>query len=158
MRKRSKYRPKPQYPNPVAAVLEKIAPVSAHENYLTTLLAKNHDALRALIRGEATRDHMDILIGAVNVVEGLWRMKGLGAMHEDRITDGFNACKALCERHKRDGRVTVRANELEAMNALMELHDAQLACITVQDMDDVLTYIRKEEAAGRTTRIISSGM
>lgn len=158
MRKRSKYRPKPQYANPVEAVLEKITPVPECGSYFTDLLAKNHAAMLALTRGEASRHDMNVLIGMSNVAEGLWRMKGLGRDFEDRLTDGFQSLKALCERHARDGRVTVRAAEMEALNALLELHDNQLQCITLDDMYKVLKFIRTEERAGRTHRITSVGL
>jgi hypothetical protein len=156
MRKRSKYRPKPQYANPVDSVIERLTPVRDHGKYLAELRIRNHAALHALVRGTATAGEIGDLVGICNVAEGLLKTQKLGAGHEDRVTDGIAAMKTVCVRHRRDGRVTLYAAEIEALNALMELADAQLECITVDEMDKVLRYIIAEQRAGRTDRITST--
>jgi hypothetical protein len=156
MRKRSKYRPKPQYKNPVDSVIERLTPVRDHGAYLADLRIRNHQAMHALVRGTATVAEIGDLVGICNVAEGLLKTRAIGAGHEDRVNDGVAAMKAVCVRHRRDGRVTLYAAEIEALNALLELADAQLECITVDDMDKVLKYVIAEQRAGRTDRITSA--
>jgi hypothetical protein len=155
VRKRSKYRPKPIIRNPVGYVIENIQTIASYGPYLRNMHIVNHGAMRALVRGEASRGDMDILIAMNNIVEALWR-KGVGREYTDVITDGNKTLKTVAQRFSAQGRVTLYAKEIEALNALMELHDAQMDVITVKDMLDAVEYIKREVAQGRAERIIQT--
>ena len=143
MRKRSKYRPKPMLQDPLNFVLESITPVAQHDSYLVDLKIKNHDALTALTKGMATRKGIDTLIQAVNIVEALYRL-GFGRDYFPEVRAGLNALYEVGVRGAESGRFVLKASEMDALNMVMELHDAQLEVITVKDMDKAIGLVTKE--------------
>ena len=84
MRKRSKYRPRAVLANPLGYVLESITPVAKYEQYLVDLKIKTHMAMTTLTKGLATRNDIDTLIAAVNIVEALYRL-GFGKEYADVV-------------------------------------------------------------------------
>ena len=140
MRKRSKYRPKPVLQDPLGYVLEGITPVSQHDSYLVDLKIKNHGAMTALTRGLATRQDIDVLIPAVNIVEALYRM-GFGRDYFPEVRAGLDALFEVGVRGAESGRFVLKASEMDALNVVMELHDAQLEVITVRDMDKAIALV-----------------
>lgn len=140
MRKRSKYRPKPVMQDPLGFVLESIKPVAQHDSFLVDLKIKNHDALTALTRGVATRKDIDALIQAVNIVEALYRL-GFGRDYFPEVRAGLDALYEVGVRGAESGRFVLKASEMDALNTVMELHDAQLEVITVKDMDKAIALV-----------------
>jgi hypothetical protein len=133
MRKRSKYRPRELIVNTMGYVLEGMAPVAQHDSFLVDLKIKNHGALTALTKGMATRKDIDTLIQAVNIVEALYRL-GFGRDYFPEVRAGLDALYAVGVRGAESGRFVLKASEMDALNTVMELHDAQLEVITVKDM------------------------
>ena len=140
MRKKSKYRPKPVLQDPLGYVLEGITPVSQHDSYLVDLKIRNHGAMTALTRGLATRQDIDVLIPAVNIVEALYRM-GFGRDYFPEVRAGLDALFEVGVRGAESGRFVLKASEMDALNVVMELHDAQLEVITVRDMDKAIALV-----------------
>jgi hypothetical protein len=151
-RKRSKYRPKAQFANPLAAVLERLTPVRQHESYLVDLKIKNHGAVASVMRGTGTREDINLLMAMSNMVEALLRL-GFGTEYEAIQQAGFDAVRDIAERFQATGRATLYASEIEKLNDYLDLHDAQMEVITVQDVDRALVQIKKDAAAGRTHRL-----
>lgn len=154
MRKRSKYRPKPVLANTIGFVLEGMQPAANVDggSYLLDLKIKNHDAIDALRRGEATKAQMDTLIAMNNMTEALFRM-GFGTEYGAVVAEGYSTMKEVCCRFARDGRVTLYPRELIALNAHLELHDAQMDVITVKDVERAVNMITQEVAQKRAFRI-----
>ena len=71
MRKRSKYRPKPVLTDPVAYVVESSTPLVDHGTYVIDWKLKNHMAMETLMKGLAKKPHLDTVVAARNVTEGL---------------------------------------------------------------------------------------
>jgi hypothetical protein len=156
MRKRSKYRPKGVIMNPMAFVIEGMTPVAKHNTYLINLKIKNHMALANLTQGKATRQDMDILIPMANIVEALFRM-GFGAEHGDITRGGLDALHAVGKRGAQSNRFILRAEEMQALNTLMELHDAQMDAITVRDMERALKLVDEEFKQRKMRPIVEKG-
>lgn len=140
MRKRSKYRPKPVLANAMGYVIEGLTPVAKHSGFLVDLKIKNHLALTALTKGEATRKDIDTLIQAVNIVESLYRL-GFGSDYFKEVCAGLDALYEVGARGATSGRFVLKASEMDALNVVMELHDAQLEVITVRDMDAAIKLV-----------------
>jgi hypothetical protein len=157
MRKRSSYKPRPVLVNPLAYVIEGMKPVAHHESYLIDLKIKNHGAMTALTQGRATRADMDVLIAMNNITEALWRM-GFGKEFDDVMRGGHQALVEIASRGAATNRFIVRASEMNALNDLMDLHDAQMDVITIKDMEAALALAKSEVKAGRATRLISKGL
>lgn len=153
MRKRSKYRPKPVLLNPIGYVLEGMEPVRSHTNHVVNLKIKNHLALANLTQGKATRDDIDILINMVNIVEALYRL-GFGKEYEAEVRAGLDALHAVAVRGRDTNRFILRAEEMNALNVISELHDAQIEVITLQDMDRAIALVEKERRAKRMRTVV----
>ena len=145
MRKRSKYRPKGLIMNPIAYVMESMTPVAKHDNFLIDLKIKNHGAMTALTTGQAVRADIDALIAMSNICEALFRM-GFGREYNDVVRQGSDALYAVGKRGAETGRFILRADEMTALNTLMELHDAQMDVITIKDMEKACQIVDREFA------------
>ena len=143
MRKRSKYRPRQILLNPLGYVLEGMTPVSQHEQYLVELKIKNHLAMATLTKGLATRTDIDTLIATVNIVEALYRL-GFGREYADVVKDGLDALRDVGKRGVESGRFILKSSEMNALNLVMELHDAQMDIITIKDMDKAVALVKEE--------------
>lgn len=144
MRKRSKYRPKGQLPDPVTWVLAGIKPFKEVSASIDIRI-KNHAAMDALRRGVANRADMDTLIGAFNMTEAYSRLRPeLGSDWADEIKQGQDALLCVAQRGIHSGKFILKASELTAMNLVMELHDQQLDHTTVRDMELAMELIEKE--------------
>jgi hypothetical protein len=51
------------------------------------------------------------------------------------------------------GRFVLKSDEMAALNTVMELHDAQLDVINVQQMERALDLVQSEIRGGRATAI-----
>jgi hypothetical protein len=144
MRKRSKYRPKKNLIDPVTWVLAGIKPFS-EVPYSVTLRIRNHDAMDKLRKGEATKEDMDTLIGAFNMCEGYMRLRpDLGRDWASEIRAGQDALLAVARRGDESNRFILKAEELVAMNLVMEIHDAQLDNTTVNDMEKAMDIVTQD--------------
>ena len=153
MRKRSRYRPKGVLINPLNYVLESIKPVKYHENFLIDLKIKNHDAMTALTQGRAVRWDIDVLINMVNVTEALYRL-GFGKDYGDVVKQGLDALHEIGKRGAQAGRFIVKAQEMTALNTIMELHDAQMEIITIKDIEKAIDLVHKEFEQGKMRAIV----
>lgn len=155
MRKRSKYRPRAVLANPLGYVLESLKPVSQHEQYLVELKIKNHLAMSTLTKGLATRTDIDTLIASVNIVEALYRL-GFGREYADVVKDGLNALRSVGKRGVESGKFILKADEMNALNLVMELHDAQMDIITIKDMDKAIDLVKEEHRLRKVRPIVEA--
>jgi hypothetical protein len=153
MRKRSKYRPKPILQNPIGYVLEGMEPVRSHGSHALNLKIRNHLALSNLTQGKATRQDIDTLISMVNIVEALYRL-GFGKEYAEEVKNGLDALHAVAVRGKDSNRFILKADEMNALNVICELHDAQLEVITVKDLDQAINLVEKEYRAKKMRPIV----
>jgi len=153
MRKRSKYRPKPILQNPIGYVLEGMEPVRSHGSHALNLKIRNHLALSNLTQGKATRQDIDTLISMVNIVEALYRL-GFGKEYAEEVKNGLDALHAVAVRGKDSNRFILKADEMNALNVISELHDAQLEVITVKDLDQAIDLVEKEFRAKKMRPIV----
>lgn len=154
MRKKSKYKPKGVRPDAVSWVLSGLKSFNSVP-YSTTLRIRNHAAMDTLRRGDATRADIDVLIGAFNMAEAYMRLRPeLGADWADEIKAGLDALHAVGKRGVSNGRFILKADELVAMNLVMEIHDAQLDNTTVNDMEKAMDIVTQEYRAKRMRPIV----
>ena len=154
MKKRSKYRPKGVRVDSVSWVLMGLKPFSSVD-VSTDLRIKNHAAMDTLRKGDATRADIDMLIGVFNITEAYMRLRPeLGADWAEEIQAGQDALHAVGQRGAKSGRFILKANELTAMNLVMEIHDAQLDNTTVKDMEKALDIVQQEYRTKRMRPIV----
>ena len=144
MRKRSKYTPKPVRMDALSYVvsgMKKFDEISV----AVDLRIRNHQALEALRLGKATREDIDILIGAFNMTEGFMRLReDFGRDWVAEIRAGQDALLELARRGLERGNFVCRPGEWTAMTLVMELHDVQLGQATVKDMEQAMSVIASD--------------
>lgn len=152
MKKRSRYRPKGVLPDPLNHVLSGLRKVASIGPGVT-LMIKQHSALDALRRGEATREDFDYLIEAFNMMEALACLK-YGRDWEQEIQAAQRALLEVGRRGVGTGKFVLRSAELAALNLGMQIHDAQLEACTVSDMEKALDLIAARIRSGKAQPIV----
>jgi hypothetical protein len=144
MRKRSKYKPKGVRLDVMTWVQAGLKPFR-EISIGTDIRIKNHAAMDALRRGDATRDDIDVLIGAFNMTEAYTIINPeYGADWLEEIRAGQDALLEVARRGvKNHNRFILKAQELVAMNLVMEIHDAQLDKTNVREMELAMEAIDK---------------
>lgn len=142
MRKKSNYKPKGirlDNLSWVSAGLRKVGnlPVAGVE-----LKLKNHEALEAVLKGYATRDHIDVLIAAFNVSEALYHVNPtLGEDWAQEIKDAQDAIFTMSRRGLKLGSFVFNAIEMAAAKLAMSVHNQQLDDCTVREMEQAIDYV-----------------
>ena len=149
-KKRSKYRPRVTLQNPVEFVLSGFKPVRDLPGIYIDVQLKNRAALEQVRKGNATKEDIDMLIGAFNITEALAIM-GKGHDWLEEIQQGQDALLQLSRRGVANGmRFIMTAKQWEALKLVMDLHEEQLAHATVHDIekahDHVLAVLRQGKA------------
>lgn len=140
---RKPHRPRPIIADPMAYVKESMTPIALHESYLIDLKIRNSLAMSTLLRGGAKKSDMDMLIAMSNIAEALCAL-GFGKAHKALAKEGERTIKRIILRAVKILRFTPTGPEIVALNALMELHDAQMDAITVGDMERALAYAKEK--------------
>jgi hypothetical protein len=128
--------------NNLIVVGENIRPVASHSTYLLDLQIKNSSAMTALLQGRANKRDVDTLIDMSNIVEALQR-KGFGRDYADVAVDGREAILKIVWRAVDKLRFVPTGPEIQALNRLMELHDAQMEAITVKDLEEAIVLAKR---------------
>jgi hypothetical protein len=63
----------------------------------------------------------------------------------------------ITDRATRVGKLVPAGPDIAALNNLMELHDAQMDVITVQDLQRAIAYATDQIARGKATRLPATG-
>lgn len=143
MRKRSHYRPKGVRRDAVSWVINGMRPVTVAKDEILTLRIKNHMALGVLCTGMGGKPDMDVVIAALNMTEGLARLR-IGSELSAQIRAGQDALYTLAQRGARLGRFVFTGPELQAVNLAMEIHDAQLDVCTIAELEKAVEIVKQE--------------
>lgn len=149
---RKRYKPRPVILNPIEFVRESLTPLVESGSYVIDWKLKNHTAFASLLRGEATKTQLDVLVAARNVTEALVvTLKGQDI--DGTLTRSAVALIDICARANQGKGTAMKAPEMQALRDLMDFHDQLLDAVTVKQFEAALTYARKEIAAGRAARL-----
>jgi hypothetical protein len=154
MRKRSKYKPKGVRYDTMAYVKSGLLAVGAVPEAGVMLKAKNHAAMDEILKGRGTKDHVDVLIGMVNVAEALAQDKELGSDWQEEIRAGQDALLEMAVRGIKRGSFAFTGPELKAVNLVLEIHDEQLSKCPVKRMEEALGLVNTVIKHKRARRII----
>jgi hypothetical protein len=143
-RKKSKYKPKGVRLDATTWVINGFRNISETGDAVLHLKIKNHESLECLRKGEATRMDIDAIISAFNMAEALARMQ-IGDDYAAEIKAGQDALLAVAKRGvSRDDRFVLKAEELNAINLVLEIHDAQLEITTIGELEKAMDIVTKE--------------
>jgi hypothetical protein len=110
-----------------------------------SLKLKNHEALDSILKGEGTRDHVDVLIAAMNMSEALVRIRDeLGVDWKAEIRAAQDALFTMAKRGVERNSFVFTGPEMTAVKLVMDVHDVQLDSCTVQDMEKALFIVEEE--------------
>jgi hypothetical protein len=156
MKKRSKYRPRVVLQNPLDFVLSGFKPVRDLPGIYIDVQLKNRAALEQVRKGNATKEDIDMLIGAFNITEALAIM-GKGHDWLEEIHQGQDALLQLSRRGVANGmRFIMTAKQWEALKLVMDLHEEQLAHATVYDVEKAHDYVLSVIRQGQARAVVQS--
>jgi len=151
---RKKYKPKGVRLDAVQWVINGFRNISETGDAVLHLKIKNHESLECLRKGEATRLDIDAIISAFNMAEALARMQ-IGDDYAAEIKAGQDALLAVAKRGvSRDDRFVLKAEELSAINLVLEIHDAQLEITTIGELEKAMDIVTKEIKMRRARPIL----
>lgn len=156
MRKRSKYKPRKVFSDPVAWVINGFKPMN-ELGEAVSLKIKNHSALSDITQGQGDKDKVDVLIAAMNMAEALHIVNPqLGKEYAPEIKAAQDAIYNMAKRGVTKGRFVFTGPEMQAMNTGMEVHDAQLDACTIGELEAAIKYVYEAIKHRRARPIIEA--
>lgn len=154
MRKRSKYRPREASNFSVFRAIVGVQRVASTGDDAVRLMAVNHSAFDEIAKGRGTQEHFGVLINVLNMAEVLaaW---GHGKDWMPEIKAGQQALVELGTRSAQMGRYTFKAAEMSAIKLVLQVHDAQLEQVTVNEFDRAIQYVHQQIVSKNVTVIPS---
>ena len=145
MRKKSKYKPRGVRYDNLSWIVAGMKKVGTLPTAGVALKLKNHEALDSILTGQGTREHVDILIAAVNMSEALVSIRDdLGRDWAEEIKAAQDAIYTMGKRGVEKGRFAFTGPEMNAVKLVMDLHDVQLDNCSVRDMEQALFIVEEE--------------
>lgn len=145
MKKKSKYKPRGIRYDNLSWIIAGMRKVGALPTAGVALKLKNHEALDSILKGHGTKEHVDVLIAAVNMSEALIRIRDeLGVDWKDEIREAQDAIYTMGKRGIEKGRFAFTGPEMAAVKLVMDLHDAQLDDCSVKEMEQALFIVNEE--------------
>ena len=145
MRKKSNYKPRPVRVDNLNWILAGMKKVGTLPSAGVELKLKNHEALDSILKGQGTREHIDVLISAVNICEALVRVRDdLGLDWANEIRAAQDALYTMAKRGVEKNRFAFTGQEMTAMKLVMDVHDAQLDNCTVKEMEQAMFIVYEE--------------
>jgi hypothetical protein len=145
MRKKSSYKPRPVRVDNLNWILAGMKKVGTLPVAGIDLKLKNHGALDSILTGKGTREHVDVLIAAVNICEAMVRIRDdLGVDWATEIRAAQDALLTMARRGLEKGRFAFTGPEMIAIKLVMDIHDAQLDDCTVKEMEQALFIVHEE--------------
>jgi hypothetical protein len=158
MRKRSKYRPRQVFSDPVAWVINGFKPMS-ESGEAVSLKIKNHLALSDITQGQGDKNKVDVLIAAMNMAEALHIVNpALGKEYAPEIKAAQDAIYMMAKRGVAKGRFVFTGPEMQAMNTGMEVHDAQLDACTIGELEQAIKYVYEAIKHRRARAIVEAAV
>lgn len=149
---RKKYTPKPIRTDTLTYVVSGFKKVADVPDAGTKLLLRNHAAFDEIREGRGTREHVDMLIHMVNMIEALANLQ-LGRDWLPEIHQAQDAIYALAQRGVSGKKFLFTGEEIGIIQQIIELHDEQLKNCSVKLMEQALDDIAKEYLHNKMRRI-----
>ena len=154
MRKKSNYKPKGVRLDNLNWVLSGMRRVGALPGVGVSSKLQNHEALDSILKGQGTREHVEILMAALNMSEALIRIRDdLGADWKDEMDAAQDAVHMIGRRGREKNIFAFTGPEMTAVKMALEIHDAQLDNCSVKEMEQAL-FIVEEEIRMKKARAI----
>ena len=149
---RKKYKPKPIRVDALAYVVSGFKKVADVPGAGLKLLLRNHAAFDEIREGRGTKEHVDMLIHMVNMVEALANLQ-LGRDWLPEIHQAQDAIFHMAQRGVSGKKFLFTGEEIRIVQTIIELHDEQLKNCSVKLMEQALADIAKEYVHDKMRRI-----
>lgn len=155
MRKKSKYKPKGVRLDNLSWIQAGFKKVGSLPKAGVELKIKNHEALDSMMKGTATKDHVDVLIAAFNMAEAMYKINPeLGLDYAQAIKDAQDAIYSMGRRSLNKGKFLFTGPEMQVIRFGMEIHDAQLDECMVRDMEAAIDLVNTTLLNGNARPIV----
>ena len=145
MKKKSKYKPRGVRYDNLSWIVAGFKKVGSLPTAGVALKLKNREALDSILTGHGTKEHVDVLISAVNMSEAMIRIRDeLGVDWKDEIRAAQDAIYTMGKRGIEKNSFLFTGPEMTAVKLVMDLHDAQLDECSVKDMEQALFIVNEE--------------
>ena len=145
MKKKSKYKPRGVRYDNLSWILGGMKKVGSLPTAGVALKLKNREALDSILTGHGTKEHVDVLISAVNMSEAMIRIRDeLGMDWKEEIKAAQDAIYTMGKRGIEKNRFAFTGPEMTAVKLVMDLHDAQLDDCSVKEMEQALFIVNEE--------------
>jgi hypothetical protein len=159
MKKKSKYKSRGVRYDNMSWLIAGMKKVGALPTAGVALKLKNRDALDSILKGHGGKEHVDVLISAVNMSEALIRIRDdLGRDWAEEIRAAQDAVYAMGRRGLEKGAFLFTGPEMAAMKLVMDLHDSQLDDCTVREMEQALFIVEEEFRLRKARSIVKLAM
>ena len=145
MKKKSKYKPRGVRYDNLSWIVAGMKKVGSLPTAGVALKLKNREALDSILTGHGTKEHVDVLISAVNMSEAMIRIRDeLGMDWKEEIKAAQDAIYTMGKRGIERERFAFTGPEMTAVKLVMDLHDAQLDDCSVKEMEQALFIVNEE--------------
>lgn len=157
MKKKSKYKPRGVRYDNMSWLIAGMKKVGNLPTAGVALKLKNREALDSILTGQGSKEHVDVLISAVNMSEALIRIRDdLGRDWAEEIRAAQDAVYAMGVRGYEKGSFLFTGPEMTAVKLIMDLHDSQLDECTVREMEQALFIVEEELRMRKARSIVKS--
>ena len=145
MKKKSKYKPRGVRLDNLAFVMAGLQKVGTLPAAGVALKLRNHEALDSILKGNGSKEHVDVLINSLNMAEAMIRIRDdLGIDWKAEIKAAQDALYTMAKRGIEKGSFTFTGPEMTAVKLVMDVHDVQLDDCTVKEMEMALDIVFEE--------------
>jgi len=149
---RKKYKPKPIRVDTMNYIISGFKKVADVPEAGLKLLLRNHVAFDEIREGRGTKEHVDMLIHMVNMVEAL-ALRQLGRDWLPEIHQAQDAIFNMAQRGVSGKKFLFTGEEIKIIQTIIELHDEQLKNCSVKLMEQALADIANEYVHNKMRRI-----
>jgi len=153
MKKKSRYKPKGLRYDNMAWLMQGMLPVAKVPAAGINLQLRNYESFDEVMRGSPTKQHVDDLVGMVNMTEVLAFMN-IGADWLDEILAGQDAIFNMAQRGISGQSFRFTGLEAEAIRLVLTIHDEQLKVATVAQVEKAIDHMAEYYKHKRGRRII----
>ena len=142
--------------DPISHAMSGIQVAVEHSN-IKTYMAASHASMKALVEGKAKRIDLQHITMAHNMVCALMK-QGFGEPHAEDMEASAAALDSIARRAREKGRILGAGPELNALNFMLQIHDAMMDVISVSEYNAAVMHSTKVVNSGRSQELNLTGI
>ena len=137
---RKKYRPKPISNNTINYVIGGFKKLD--DEHMVNVQSKNSAAFWCICNGAGAKEHFDVLVGMSNMAKVLCETQFNG-QYMEILRAGQDALEQLGKRYLKLKKFVLTGDERNALNDVMDVHEAQLKALRVVDIERAYQEVQR---------------